>query len=746
MAPLPKLKVTAAPSFDEAAVRAHCEMLHSLAKGVDGILVVSTFYANAGDRPGPITHHPVGDVDGMIEAVMAHADTAGVNVYTGLHVMRRGLERGKRGTERDIVASLGVVADLDGDTGKTGDLPVDPDFVVETSPGNFQPAIIFDTPATPAEAREIGAALRAATGADHGTVDPAHVWRIPGTLNWPSATKLARGRSPEPVPVIVAAPYAGTVQRVADLKAALAPWAGETNLQVKPLSLGDLPCPDDIEVSDTAAELLAANDVGDRSAHAARVVERLAYDGHTAEEAAALFLAASGDWLERYPTEARARADFERLHSRFALPMMEKREEEATSGRRLVDGLLKKHALKAANDNKAPAAGLDIYDWTVDRFVGDPPPVEYLVDGVIPLGVPGMVSAMGDTGKSFALLELHRRVAFGQGTFAPDVFGGKVAAMGTSVMITSEDDAGEVHRRIAALDQKGERFGPDGRKMIVVPLPSAGGAMAFWREDKKSGLIETEEFKRIRDQLRKIDDLRLVTFDPLASFAHLPLNEDPAAGQFVCTSLSRLATETGATVLVAHHMRKTQKPIENLGDARDAIRGSTALVDGLRLAYALWPADEARGKRVCKSLGEEYATNRVVLGGVVKANGPAKRIVSTLVRNSHGLLVDKTAALGATAPDQGDLRAALVVAVEAAAASGQPFTKTGSTGLYAMRERLPAELRGLSRHRIEGLAAGAIESGDIQLCLASGTTAKWLDVPGGHFSMGLGEFRKGATR
>lgn len=399
-----------------------------------------------------------------------------------------------------------------------------------------------------------------------------------------------------------------------------------------------------------------------------------------------------------------------------------------------------------ANDNQPNATSLNIYDWTVDRFIGEPPRVEYLVEGVIPLGVPGMVSAMGDTGKSFALLELHRRVAFGQGTFAPDVFGGKVAACGTSVMITSEDDAGEVHRRMAALDQKSERFGPDGKKMIVVPLPSAGGAMAFWRDDKKNGLLETDDFKRISDQLRNIKDLKLVTFDPLASFAHLPLNEDPAAGQFVCTSLSRLATETGATVLVAHHMRKTQKPIENLGDARDAIRGSTALVDGLRLAYAMWPADEARGKRVCKALGEEYVANRVVLGGVVKANGPAKRIVSTLVRNPHGLLIDRTAALGANAPDQSDLRAALVIAVEAAAASGQPFTKTGSTGLYAMRERLPSDLRGLSRHRIEGIATAAIEGGDIQLCLASGTTAKWLDVPGGHFAIGLGEFRKGAAR
>lgn len=400
-----------------------------------------------------------------------------------------------------------------------------------------------------------------------------------------------------------------------------------------------------------------------------------------------------------------------------------------------------------ANDNvPTPAPVLSIFDWTVDRFVGEVPSVEYLVDGVIPLGIPGMVSAMGDTGKSYALLELHRRVAFGSSTFAGPVFGGRVVADGVSVMITSEDDANEVHRRIAALDDKGQRFGEKGKRMIVVPLPSAGGARAFWREDRKHGLVETDDFKRICDQLSKIDDLRLITFDPLASFAHLALNEDPAAGQFVCTSLSRLATETGATTLVAHHMRKTQKPIENLGDARDAIRGSTALVDGLRLAYAMWPADEARAKRVCKDLGHQYQANAVVLGGVVKANGAAKRMVSTYVRNDFGLLVDKTAGLGASAPVQGDLLAALVIAVEAAAESGQPFTKTGATGLYAMRERLPEELSGLSRHRLEGLATAAVTEGKIKLCLATGTTAKWLDVPGGQFAIGLGEFRKGGVR
>jgi hypothetical protein len=400
-----------------------------------------------------------------------------------------------------------------------------------------------------------------------------------------------------------------------------------------------------------------------------------------------------------------------------------------------------------ANDNQRPSPPFSIFEWTVDRFVGPAPAVEYLVDGVIPLGVPGMVAAMGDTGKSFAMLELHRRVSFGSNIYAPPIFGGKVIAEGVSVMVTSEDDQGEVHRRIASLDPHGERDSSAGKRMIVVPMPSAGGAKAYWKEDRKHGLIETDDFKRLCDQLKSIDGLRLVTFDPLASFAHLPLNEDPAAGQFVCTSIGRLTSETGATVLTAHHMRKLQKPIETLGDARDAIRGSSALVDGLRWVYAMWPADEARAKRVCKSLGVEFAPGKVVLGGVVKANGAARRIVTTYVRNDFGLLVDRTSSLTSSAPPQGDLLSALVVAVEAAAASGSPFTKTGASGLFEMKERLPEELKALAKGRLDALASQALDQGKIVRAAAKGEkVAKWLDVPGGMFAIGLGNFTTGSPR
>ena len=85
--------------------------------------------------------------------------------------------------------------------------------------------------------------------------------------------------------------------------------------------------------------------------------------------------------------------------------------------------------------------------------------------------------------------------------------------------------------------------------------------------------------------------------------------------------------------------------------------------------------------------------------------------------------------------------------MEAAAASGRPFTKIGESGLFKQRTLLPDELSGMSRGKLEALADTALERGAIVAAIATGSTIpKWLDVPGGTFALGLGEFRKGATR
>lgn len=323
-------------------VRQHCEMLHGLAKGIDGVLVVSAYNVAGGN--GTITHHKIGAVDHMVDAVDAHSDTVGTNTYVGLHVMRRDLPRGKRGTAADIIAVLGLVADMDSDTGNAGALPFEPSFIIETSPGNQQPVWLFDKPLTVAEAAPLAAALKRATGSDHGTADVDHVWRIPGTQNWPNEAKLRRGRSPEPASVCYLRQWQGDLTNVDAFRAALEPWASAPTTEGKPVTLGDLPDVDGVTVSEKAAVLLAANDVDDRSDHAAAVAERLAFDGHSAEQAAALFLSATGNWFDRYPTEESARKDFTRL---WGKPFCTKHAEQTAVGAKLVA------SLKPANDNFA---------------------------------------------------------------------------------------------------------------------------------------------------------------------------------------------------------------------------------------------------------------------------------------------------------------------------------------------------------------------------------------------------------
>ena len=299
------------------------------------------------------------------------------------------LQRGQRGTEADIVAVLGLVADMDGDTGKNaGEYPIPPNYVLETSPGNLQPFWLFDRPVKPAEAKVIARGLKAATGSDHGTADTTHVWRVPGTLNWPSKVKLDRGRSADPASVIVSAPWDGSLtDPFALLNAAGSHSAAPARTVV---ALGELPDIDGVTVSEKLAVLLAANDVDDRSDHAWKVVEQANFDGHNAETVAALFLSAAGNWLARYPTEANARKDFERLWSKIIAMRDERRDANADLSAGLVPP-------KAANDNEEPGAlnVINPSDWE-----GQPiPERHWYLEGLIPNGQVTLLSGDGGTGK-----------------------------------------------------------------------------------------------------------------------------------------------------------------------------------------------------------------------------------------------------------------------------------------------------------------------------------------------------------
>ena len=404
------------------------------------------------------------------------------------------------------------------------------------------------------------------------------------------------------------------------------------------------------------------------------------------------------------------------------------------------------HWMATADRKTIKSAGLRIKDWTALRYQGRAPEQQYLIDGSFPMGVVSILAAMGDTGKGMLTLKLALEVACGDGT-GDEVFGGRVQQHGTAVVFTAEDDHAEVHRRLEKLDPENHRL-KSAEKILIVPLPNAGGPFPIVR-DTSDGPNTTPEYIQVVRQLQAIDDLKLVVFDPLSSFVHADVNADPAVGSFLTGLMANLACETGAAVIVVHHMRKPpgQKPIESAEQARDAIRGSTALVDGSWMAYAIWPAQDQIIQQVSSTLNITAEPRSIYMGTVVKSNGPADRTLRTFKRNLVGLLEDLTARLRRNTPSNYDLLGELAGAIRECAERGHPLTHTGVNGVFRQRHRLPDEFHNIPRHKLENMVQELLNERPprtVKGTLSGSKEQKWLDSPWGRFAQGKGEIKAGA--
>ncbi len=276
-----------------------------------------------------------------------------------------------------------------------------------------------------------------------------------------------------------------------------------------------------------------------------------------------------------------------------------------------------------------------------EMFVGRAPEQKFLIADTIPLGVPVVFAAAGDSGKGMMTLDLAMKVASGESM--QNSFGGLVANHGNVVVMTAEDDKDELHRRIERLDPRGKRFEYE-HDLRILPLPNLGGVFPMMQRIDNSYVMGSD-FERLYEQILEIDNLALFIADPMASFVHADINADPAAGAAFMGMLAQLSTETGATVMVNHHMAKIREnePIKTPEQARNLIRGTSAIVDGVRSAFSVWQVDERIGRERCKDLNITYTRNTVFDGGVVKSNGPANRDIRHFIRNQNtGLLEDRS--------------------------------------------------------------------------------------------------------
>jgi len=307
-------------------------------------------------------------------------------------------------------------------------------------------------------------------------------------------------------------------------------------------------------------------------------------------------------------------------------------------------GDLERHAM-AINEyfeSKIPPNGaqprIKLDDWGINAYEGWADPIEWLIEPIIPRYTAGILAASGGLGKSYLCLDACVRIAAGPGIVHQRAMGGRIPRRGKAVMITAEDSRAAIHRRLNQI------INPEEHKKLVdhffmVPLPDAGGTRAYL-ECVGGTYRMTAEWDDICSEIIKIDP-EIVVIDPLQAVMQADAN-DPAAGQAWWSSMSQLSAEAKTASLTTHHMRKDGN-IDGIASARAAIRGSSSLTDGCRLAMALWPASTDDRLAAEAALNEPLGALGLICGAVVKSNEYGMGDVTQYLRDpASGLLLDAT--------------------------------------------------------------------------------------------------------
>jgi hypothetical protein len=282
-------------AVDKDEVRRFIEVISAhvvkLAAGLANPGVLQLSRLNCRDDKLVPTRFRIDDVEGMVHRAIGDAE-AGFNVYIEPRTVRPDLKGCARGGLDDTVFVFALVVDADHDKGKGGVVAAEPSIATETSPGNGHGWYLFDRRVAARRGKTIGDSMRVATGTDHDTGTVTQPYRVPGTPNFPSKKKQARGRTTvEPTRLVAFGPLWEPDALLEAHKAPAAAGGGATAPQggAQPGGTGT-PCDDvDIDASgfpDDLREIIrdGVPDCEDRSVAFFKVVKALKDEGYIVEQ------------------------------------------------------------------------------------------------------------------------------------------------------------------------------------------------------------------------------------------------------------------------------------------------------------------------------------------------------------------------------------------------------------------------------------------------------------------------------
>ncbi len=240
---------------------------------------------------------------------------------------------------------------------------------------------------------------------------------------------------------------------------------------------------------------------------------------------------------------------------------------------------------------------MKIQSLNIRGVLNSPPPVlDFVLPGLL-AGTVGMIVGPGGVGKTTFLIQLAMSLAAGNSIGCGLPF--KTETPGKVVLVAAEETASILSHRLHAINRyvMEELSGSflDGvtpttvmdswtHNLCIVPTSSASHYLT-------NGDEVTQFYK---DLCALAKGARLIIVDPLRRL-HGGDENDSSAMTDMVQALERLARQTGAAVVVAHHANKVF--VSGAGNAASASRGSSALTDGVRWQVNLSkpPGDSEEG-------------------------------------------------------------------------------------------------------------------------------------------------------
>lgn len=326
----------------------------------------------------------------------------------------------------------------------------------------------------------------------------------------------------------------------------------------------------------------------------------------------------------------------------------------------------------------------------------------WLVENLIPARKVILMAGEGSSGKSTILHELAVKLASedpGDATWlgrriSPD-------ARGEAVFISLEEDDSDFEAREKKLD-------PDGQALRRL------NPWACKHQGELPAALDS-----VTERANRGKPIRLVVIDSASKFREGSEIIDSDVNAFL-DPLERLARETGAAVVVIHHLKKAgqlrrpgrsvRAPIDAL---RERISGHPAFINRPRLVLGMIRDTTSRGASHVICVKENLMLPDLEGRGFMCHRDEA---------TWNHVLIEEYDALALRGPSASASRAsgpvdraadesAALAALAALVATGQKVTKTGQKSLFSLKHQ---SLSGIPRARIDAAVSSLVESGRVQ--------------------------------